>query len=344
MAFTNLNLQTQALLETTFISDMRIIINANTTLIKNSVQDTFNALEIDAVAKKIGVDNPIVSLYSSDIRLANQLLFTDGNTTIGSLTKVSGKSTLEIDQLNVKAGGAVLALGAASKIAVTRLGVGVANLAALTTDGLVIGSNSALVVDGSIQVNNSIRHSFETVSLTLTAVSGAANTFQADITLNTVSKKNIRLALTFPSTAAALNSSVSANAAAGSGSTIIINVYTNTTTPPQLGQEFNFMVSSVLGSDNTAPSDNWANASVVRIIGGHDSTKNRSQINQQSAAATSPTVIAGPYLKFTSAMPFAGAGALSTLGLVNTAGNAPTNGPIRFITISTAGLCEVAQS
>lgn len=344
MAFTQLNLQTQSLLESTFIGDMRIIINANTTLLKNSVQDMINALEIDPVTKTIGVDNALSSIWTNNIRLSNQLLFTDGNTTIGSLTKAAGKSVLEVDQVNIKAGGSILALGAASKLAVTRLGVGVSNLAALATDGLVIGSSSSITVDGAMKANNSIQHSFETVSLTMTAVAGSPNTYECDVTLNATSKQNIQLALAIPATSSALNSSVSNNAAIGSGTTIIVNVYTNATTPPLKGQEFNFMVSSILGSDNAAPNSNWAGAATIRISGGHDATKNRAQFNQQSAAATAPATIAGPYLKFTSGLPYAGCGTLTAVGLVNTANNAPTNGPMRFITISTAGLCTVAQS
>lgn len=325
MAFTQLNLQTQQLLESTLIGDMRIIINANTVLLKNVVQDAFNALEIDTTTKKIGVDNPITSIYSTDLRIGNSIIFSDGATTIASLTKSSGKSVLELDQIKIKTGGSIEALGAASKIAVTRLGVGVANLAALTTDGLTIGSGSALNVLGSATFANSVVNSTETVSVSLTSVSGS--TYQCDVTLNATSKSTIELALQYPITAAAAN--------ALSSPIVVVNVYTNATTPPVKGQDFTFVIKSVKGNDNADLNSTWQGAATVRISGGHDATKNRVLINQQAAAATAVGVIAGPYLKFNGVPNYAGAGTLSIMD---------TTVPMRLVTKSAAGLCTVAQS
>lgn len=327
MAFTQLNLQTQQLLESTFISDMRIIINANTTLLKNTVQDAFNSIEIDTVNKKIGVDNPISSLYTSDIRLGNQMLFTDGSTTIAKLTKASGKSVFEVDQIEIKAGGSILALGAASKIAVTRLGIGVANLAALTTDGLTIGSGSAINVEGSMTLSNSVIQSSESVTSTLVAVAGSPTVYQCDITLNKTSKQNIELVLQYPITASAANSL--------NTPTIVVNVYTHATTPPVKGQDFRFMIKTVKGSDSAEVNSTWYTNSTVRVIGGHDATKNRVIINQQSAAAVSPTVVVGPHLRFTGpASNYAGSGSLTVID---------STVPMRLVTTNVAGLCTVAQ-
>lgn len=326
MAFTQLNLQTQQLLESTFISDMRIIINANTTLLKNTVQDAFNSIEIDTVNKKIGVDNPLTSIYTSAIRLGTELLFTDGSTQIGSLTKSAGKSVLEVDQISIKAGGQVSAMGTASKIGVTRLGVGITDLTNLSVDGLTIAPASGLYVQGSAQFSNSIQHSSESVTANLVAVSGSV--YECDITLNATSKQNIELALVYP---------ITATAASGLSSPIVVvNVYTNATTPPLKGQSFTFMVKSVKGSDAADVNSTWQNAAIVRVIGGHNASLNRTLINQQASAATSATNIAGPYLKFEGpAANYAGTGTLTVID---------TSIPMRLVTTSVAGLTTVAQS
>lgn len=328
MAFTQLNLQTQQLLESTFISDMRIIINANTTLLKNTVQDAFNSIEIDTVNKKIGVDNPLTSIYTSALRLGTELLFTDGSTQIASLTKSAGKSILEVDRISIKAGGHVSAMGAASKIGVTRLGVGITDLANLLTDGLTIAASSGMYVLGSAQFSNSIQHSSESVTANLTAVSGSPSVYQCDITLNATSKQNIELALVYPITSTAANALTSP--------IVVVNIYTNSTTPPFKGQSFTFMVKSVKGSDSVDVSSAWQNAAVVRVIGGNNASLNRTLINQQASAATSPIVIAGPYLKFDG--PVANYAGTGTLTVIN------TTVPMRLVTSAVAGLTTVAQS
>lgn len=328
MAFTQVNLQTQQLLESTFISDMRIIINANTILLKNAVQDAFNNLEIDPVNKKLGVDNPLTSIYTSDLRIGNSIIFTDGTTNIGQLTKSAGKSRLEVDQIKIKAGGQIDATGSATKISVTRLGVGVTDLATLTTDGLTVDATSALTVAGRATFSNSIVESSETVTSTLSSVSGNPNMYQCDITLNATSKSNIELALVYPITASAAN--------ALSSPIIVVNIYTNATTPPIKGQSFTFIIKSVKGSDSVDTNSTWQNAATVRVIGGYDGTKNRVLINQQSTAATAVTTIAGPYLRFNAVPSYGGTG---TLTLIDT-----TAVPFRFVTAAAAGLCTVAQS
>jgi hypothetical protein len=327
MAFTQLNLQTQQLLESTFISDMRIILNANTTLLKNTVQDAFNSLEIDSVNKKIGVDNPLTSIYTNALRLGNELLFTDGSTQIGSLTKSAGKSTLEVDNIVIKAGGTVSMSGTASTLAITRLGVGFGSPASVTVDGLTIAPASGLYVQGLMQLSNSAATSSESVSSNLTAVSGNPSVYECDITLNATSKQNIELALVYPITAA--------SAGALSNPIVVVNLYTNATTPPLKGQSFTFMVKSVKGSDNVDVNSTWIGSAVIRVIGGWDATKSRVLINQQSAAATSPVTVVGPHLRYTTpAANYAGAG---TLTLVD------STVPMRFATTSVAGAATVQQ-
>jgi hypothetical protein len=47
MAFVALSLSTQEILETTYVSDMRIISNSNTGLLKSKLEDLINNLKID---------------------------------------------------------------------------------------------------------------------------------------------------------------------------------------------------------------------------------------------------------------------------------------------------------
>lgn len=104
MAFTETTLTTSSLLETTFISDMRLIVNANTTIVKSKIEDIINDLQIDLVNKYIGVDIPIQQLYTNDAVISNQLLFKSGTSgtsgTIASLTQTAGTSAFLADNIN----------------------------------------------------------------------------------------------------------------------------------------------------------------------------------------------------------------------------------------------------
>ena len=103
-AFTETTLATSSLLETTFISDMRLIVNANNTIVKSKVEDIINDLQIDLVNRYIGVDIPIQQLYTNDAVIANQLLLKSGTSgtsgTIASLTQTAGTSALLVDNID----------------------------------------------------------------------------------------------------------------------------------------------------------------------------------------------------------------------------------------------------
>lgn len=144
MAFTNVTLQTQPLLESTFISDMRLILNANVSVIKGKVEDLINTFEIDLTNKYIGVDNYFNQVKTNNVILGNGIAFMDSTNTIGSLTKSSGKSILSIDQLVIQAGGTIDMSGAANTMAIKRLGVGIP-LASVTADGFYVGSPTVSV-------------------------------------------------------------------------------------------------------------------------------------------------------------------------------------------------------
>ena len=87
MAFVALSLSTQEILETTYVSDMRIISNSNTGLLKSKVEDLINNLKIDLSDKKIGVDpdttlTPLTELKTRVLTIQNgQLYFKNANGT-----------------------------------------------------------------------------------------------------------------------------------------------------------------------------------------------------------------------------------------------------------------------
>ena len=144
MAFTNVTLNTQPLLESTFISDMRLILNANVSVIKGKVEDLINTFEIDLTNKYIGVDNYFNQVKTNNVILGNSISFMDSTNTIGSLTKSAGKSILSIDRLVIQAGGTIDMSGTGNAMAIKRLGVGIP-LASVTADGFYVGSQTVSV-------------------------------------------------------------------------------------------------------------------------------------------------------------------------------------------------------
>ena len=101
--FTTTTLATTPLLETTFISDMRIIVNANTTVLKSKIEDIINTLQIDLVNKYIGANLPIGRISTQEVYVSSSLYYKDGTSgsanTIASLTQSSGVSTFSTQNL-----------------------------------------------------------------------------------------------------------------------------------------------------------------------------------------------------------------------------------------------------
>lgn len=126
MAFTPTTLAITPLLGTTFISDMRLIVNANTTLLKTQTEDIINTLEIDLVNKYVGVDTPVNKIFSADEVISNSIIFkagaTQGAATIASLTQSSGVSTFTVDNLIIAKG--ISASAAGSMMAVPTIVIG----------------------------------------------------------------------------------------------------------------------------------------------------------------------------------------------------------------------------
>ena len=67
MAFTPVDIPTQEVLETDFVVDLRVISNANTILLKDTLESLINNLEIDVNTLSIGTDTPISFLRSDSV-------------------------------------------------------------------------------------------------------------------------------------------------------------------------------------------------------------------------------------------------------------------------------------
>ena len=151
MAFTATSLAIAPLLDTTFISDMKLIINANTTLLQNQIEDVINELEIDLVNKYIGVDNPVNKIFSKDEVISNSLIFkagaSSGASTIASLTQALGVSTFLAD--NVTFTKTLSSTAAGSKIASPTVVIGTDS-----SNISVVGPSTGGVADKGLYVGD----------------------------------------------------------------------------------------------------------------------------------------------------------------------------------------------
>ena len=151
-AFTETTLATSSLLETTFISDMRLIVNANTTIVKSKLEDIINGLQIDLVTKYIGVDIPIQQLYTNNVVIANELILksgTAGTSGIASLTQTAGISSFSADNITFKltlnslvAGSKILTPAVVIGTTVGNAAVSFPTTAGLADRGLYVGDTT----------------------------------------------------------------------------------------------------------------------------------------------------------------------------------------------------------
>jgi len=237
MAFTNVTLNTQPLLESTFISDMRLILNANVSVIKGKVEDLINTFEIDLTNKYIGVDNYFNQVKTNNVILGNSITFMDSTNTIGSLTKSSGKSILSIDKLVIQAGGTIDMSGTANTMAIKRLGVGIP-LANVTADGFYVGSSTVSVPSQFYgeaafpkqAITQSTEGSTNTVITTTALNTGGVDYYYGVLKLTKSSKQFIYLTVK------------SADTSPSSSKPVIIFVYEDPADRPDPGQTFTIVV------------------------------------------------------------------------------------------------------
>jgi len=234
MAFVALSLSTQEILETTYVSDMRIISNSNTGLLKSKVEDLINNLKIDLSDKKIGVDpdttlTPLTELKTKVLTIQNgQLYFKNANGT-ADLIK------FETDTVNSATVGKITTGLLVANASISSAGLAISGTSTFT-GAITTNGQSNLV--GSVNITGSFSNSREDVTKTLVAVAGA-NRAKAEVTLTATSKSLIILTLDASSfySGSAFQSTITDG--------IDIVLINDATSPVRSGQEFTIMVRAV---------------------------------------------------------------------------------------------------
>ena len=179
MAFTPVNIPVQEILETDFVVDLRVASNANALLLKDSIEDLINNLEIDVNTLSIGTDNPINYLRTDSIIIEDTgFVFQTGFPAqiIASLTKNgSNQSILNVDILTVDSSFQADALTSNSVV---------------VADSLT--SNGILTLNAPLDVQSSVSESRESITAVLSDNAGVA---EATVTLTSTSRQNIYLTL-----------------------------------------------------------------------------------------------------------------------------------------------------
>jgi hypothetical protein len=234
MAFVALSLSTQEILETTYVSDMRIISNSNTGLLKSKLEDLINNLKIDLSDKKIGVDpdttlTPLTELKTRVLTIQNgQLYFKNSNGT-ADLIK------FETETVNSATVGKITTGTLVVNSSITAAGLTVSGVSTFTG---AITTNGQANLAGSVNITGSFSNSREDVTKTLVAVSGA-NRAKAEVTLTATSKSLIILTLDASSfySGSAFQSTITDG--------IDIVLINDTNSPVRSGQEFTIMVRAI---------------------------------------------------------------------------------------------------
>jgi hypothetical protein len=234
MAFVALSLSTQEILETTYVSDMRIISNSNTGLLKSKVEDLINNLKIDLSDKKIGVDpdttlTPLTELKTKVLTIQNgQLYFKNANGT-ADLIK------FETDTVNSATVGKITTGLLVVNSSISSAGLTISGASTFTG---AITANGQSNLAGSVNITGSFSNSREDVTKTLVAVSGA-NRAKAEVTLTATSKSLIILTLDASSfySGSAFQSTITDG--------IDIVLINDTNSPVRSGQEFTIMVRAI---------------------------------------------------------------------------------------------------
>jgi hypothetical protein len=234
MAFVALSLSTQEILETTYVSDMRIISNSNVGLLKSKLEDLINNLKIDLSDKKIGVDpdstlTPLTELKTRVLTIQNgQLYFKNVNGT-ADLIK------FETETVNSALVGKITTGTLVVNSSITSAGLAISGTSTFTG---AITANGQSNLAGSVNITGSFSNSKEDVTKNLVAVSGA-NRAKAEVTLTATSKSLIILTLDASSfySGSAFQSTITDG--------IDIVLINDTNSPIRPGQEFKIMVRAI---------------------------------------------------------------------------------------------------
>jgi len=292
MAFTNLNLNTTPLLETTFISDMRLIVNANVAVVKGKVEDLINTFEFDLTNKYIGVDNYFNQVKTNNVILGNSISFMDSTNVIGSLTKSSGKSIFSVDKLIIQAGGSIDMTGTGNAMAVKKLGVGMSlvnlqNVALFADDGFYVGSPSTStpaktqLYGETLLLGQAVTQSTDTEAVpNLITLSAESTYYHKTLVLSKSSNQFIYLTL-------------QAGDASPSGKPVYLFLMEDAANRPNPGQSFTVIIKDYKdsGGVSSVPLADWGD---IRIAPGYiDGTNTQVLINggTHSTAATSANAV-----------------------------------------------------
>jgi len=234
MAFVALSLSTTEILETTYVSDMRIITNGNTGLLKSKLEDLINNLKIDLSDKKIGVDpdttlTPLTELKTKVLTIQNGQLYFKNATGTADLIK------FETDTVNSATVGKITTGTLVVNSSITSAGLSISGVSAFTG---AITANGQANLAGSVNITGSFSNSREDVTKTLAAVSGA-NRAKAEVTLTATSKSLIILTLD----ASAFYSGSAFQSTITDGIDIVL--INDTNSPIRPGQEFTIMVRAI---------------------------------------------------------------------------------------------------
>jgi hypothetical protein len=268
MPFTNTSLSTTSLLETTFISDMRIIVNSNTTVLKNKIEDIINNLQIDLVNRYLGVDIPLGSIYSQSLTLSSGFLFKNGTAgsaaTIASLTQAGGYSTFLSD--NIQFTRVLKATSTSSRAAIRTVVVGgtsgsvdlsypTSAGAGIPDPGLYVGDSSTPISAGFYgEVNfakRAVTQSYGTSGGRVVSVTRVGGTYSHGI---------LALSKTDPQFIP-VDIQLNDNGSQASDKPIWIQLhedFTTATSRPNVGQSFTIVINKIYNSNGTeVATSNW---------------------------------------------------------------------------------------
>lgn len=234
MAFVALSLSTTEILETTYVSDMRIITNGNTGLLKSKLEDLINNLKIDLSDKKIGVDpdstlTPLTELKTKVLTIQNGQLYFKNATGTADLIK------FETETVNSATVGKITTGTLVVNSSITSAGLAISGTSTFTG---AITANGQSNLAGSVNITGSFSNSKEDVNKTLAAVSGA-NRAKAEVTLTATSKSLIILTL---DASAFYNGTAFQSTITDGIDIVLIN---DANSPIRPGQEFTIMVRAI---------------------------------------------------------------------------------------------------
>ena len=320
MAFVALSLSTQEILETTYVSDMRIISNSNTGLLKSKLEDLINNLKIDLSDKKIGVDpdstlTPLTELKTRVLTIQNgQLYFKNANGT-------SDLIKFETDTVNSATVGKITTGLLVVNSSLSSAGLAISGTSTFTG---AITANGQSNLAGSVNITGSFSNSREDVTKTLVAVSGA-NRAKAEVTLTATSKSLIILTLDASSfySGSAFQSTITDG--------IDIVLINDANSPVRSGQEFTIMVRAITyttGGTTTYVSGTYetfaaANSSThkIRIIGQDFAVMDQDAVGLDSTHTT----LASQWAVGLSSNLFTSSVTLMNVGTVKNSANLPAS-------------------